>query len=237
VIIFGNINVFDSPIPVHPSAHYTMGGIPCNILGEVLPRLYAVGETACVSVHGANRLGCNSLLELVVFGQIVGRESAKIAIEKNDPTLHKNIANQVAKQKINILQQFFNKSGEKQNLLNIKQQIKLNNEKTIGIFRDKNLLQQGIKTNTLLYLQLKNYSLHNKSLIWNNELTDYFETESLLLNSLAVAYSALQRTESRGSHYRCDFTNINDNFLHHSLVGINIINQEPEFNFSTKQIR
>ena len=128
-------------------------------------------------------------------------------------------------------------SGEKQNLLNIKQQIKLNNEKTIGIFRDKNLLQQGIKTNTLLYLQLKNYSLHNKSLIWNNELTDYFETESLLLNSLAVAYSALQRTESRGSHYRCDFTNINDNFLHHSLVGINIINQEPEFNFSTKQIR
>jgi succinate dehydrogenase/fumarate reductase flavoprotein subunit len=79
---FGNINVFDSPIPVHPSAHYTMGGVPCNILGEVLPCLYAVGETACVSVHGANRLGCNSLLELVVFGQIVGRESAKIAIEK-----------------------------------------------------------------------------------------------------------------------------------------------------------
>ena len=234
---FGNIDVFNSSIPVHPSAHYTMGGIPCNVLGEVLPRLYVVGEAACVSVHGANRLGCNSLLELVVFGRIVGKESAKIAIEKIDSILHKNIANQIADQKIKSLQQLFNKSGEKQNLFSIKQQIKLNNEKTIGIFRDENLLQQGIKTNMLLYLQLKNYSLNNKSLIWNNELTDYFETESLLLNSLAVAYSALQRTESRGSHYRCDFTNINDNFLYHSLVGVDTINKELKFNFGTKKIR
>ena len=234
---FGNIDVFNSSIPVHPSAHYTMGGIPCNVLGEVLPRLYVVGEAACVSVHGANRLGCNSLLELVVFGRIVGKESAKIAIEKIDSILHKNIANQIADQKIKSLQQLFNKSGEKQNLFSIKQQIKLNNEKTIGIFRDENLLQQGIKTNMLLYSQLKNYSLNNKSLIWNNELTDYFETESLLLNSLAVAYSALQRTESRGSHYRCDFTNINDNFLYHSLVGVDTINKELKFNFGTKKIR
>ena len=159
---FGNIDVFNSPIPVHPSAHYTMGGIPCNVLGEVLPGLYTVGETACVSVHGANRLGCNSLLELVVFGQIVGKESAKNAQANTDFSSHKNIAHQLAKQKIESLQQLFTKSGEKQNLANLKQQIKLNNEKTIGIFRNENLLKQGIKTNISLYFQLKNHFLTNK---------------------------------------------------------------------------
>ncbi len=233
---FGNIDVFKSPIPVHPSAHYTMGGIPCNVLGEVVPNLYAVGETACVSVHGANRLGCNSLLELVVFGQIVGKESAKNAQVNANFNSHKNIAHQLAKQKIESLQQLFNKGGEKQNLANLKQQIKLNNEKTIGIFRDENLLKQGIKTNISLYFQLKNHFLTNKSLLWNNELTDYFEIENLLLNSLAVANSALHRTESRGSHYRCDFTSINDAFLHHSLISVNIDNKELKFNFSTKKI-
>ena len=115
--------------------------------------------------------------------------------------------------------------------------MQLNNEKTIGIFRHADLLTEGINCNILLYQQLKNYHLNNKSLLWNNELNDYFEIENLLLNSLAVTYSALQRTESRGSHYRFDFDKTQENFLHHSLVCISTKNHQPQFALSTKKVK
>ena len=235
---FGNIDVFNSPIPVHPSAHYTMGGIPCNTFGEVIDGLFSVGESACISVHGANRLGCNSLLELVVFGQIVGKKAGEIAVAKIDFSQHKNFAHQLATEKISDFTKLFASNKNKEhNLASIKQQMQLNNEKTIGIFRHENLLKEGINCNISLYQQLKNYHLNNKSLLWNNELNDYFEIENLLLNSLAVTYSALQRTESRGSHYRFDFDKTQENFLHHSLVCIRTKNHQPQFALSTKKVR
>jgi succinate dehydrogenase / fumarate reductase flavoprotein subunit len=235
---FGNIDVFNSPIPVSPAAHYTMGGIPCNIFGEVITGLFTVGESACVSVHGANRLGCNSLLELVVFGQIVGKKSAEVAVEKTDFVFYKNVAYKLATEKIAIFENLFiDRKNTENNLNNLKKQMQLNNEKSIGIFRNETLLKEGINQNILLYQQLKNHKISNKSLFWNNEINNYFETENLLLNSLAVAYSALQRIESRGSHYRFDFPNTNSEFLHHSLISIKNQNHQPIFIFNTKKVR
>ncbi len=223
-------------IAIAPSAHYVMGGVPCNIDCEVIEGLFAVGEVACLSVHGANRLGCNSLLDLIVFGKICGeRTASKILQEKNPPSqgdldlnYHK-IAINIAENKIQKLAKIFENNQQNNHqkisqeifLSSLKNQLLENNEKCLGVFRNQQNLELGLQQTKEIYQKLRKIKIKNHQLIFNEELIEYLELENLILNSLAVYYSAINRTESRGAHYRDDFKNRDDkNFLAHSMVKI-----------------
>ncbi len=248
---FARLDAKKDLIPVSPSAHYTMGGIPANLDCVVLDGekevvgLMAIGEAACVSVHGANRLGCNSLLDLIVFGKIAGEKSA----EKVVPKIGNNfsgLAQKIAAEKIQKLKLLWEPKAPQtplieglfnRNLVDLKNKLQSNNEKNLSVFRDEKLLEIGLNETQNLFKIFKNYQIKNKSLIWNEELIAYLELKNLFLNSLAANFSALNRRESRGAHYRSDFRNRDDvNFLAHSLVKINSAS-ENELEFSLKAVR
>ena len=208
-----------------------------------------VGEAVCLSVHGANRLGCNSLLDLIVFGKICGEKIAEKILQNNN---QKNIISsqiiekkilKFAENKINKLAKIFQEktelSYENQGLkednlhenfisnlnlsncdINFLKQLLLDiNEKCLAVFRNQELLEEGLYKTKEIYRKLKTITIKNSQLIFNEELISYLELENLILNSLAVYYSAINRRESRGSHYRSDFKNRDDvNFLAHSIV-------------------
>lgn len=210
-------------IAVSPSAHYTMGGIPCDPNGKVIDGLYAVGEVACLSVHGANRLGCNSLLDLIVFGKIAGQKIAENyqAFQINKSEINIKL---LVQKKLDQFYQLFeinNSSNSTNEIISIKKTLKKINEKSIGIYRNKNNLENGFDQIIKLYKQFKKLKISNNHLIWNEELINYFEVQNLILNSIVVHYSAINRCESRGSHYRDDFNLRDDiNFLAHSMTRI-----------------
>jgi succinate dehydrogenase / fumarate reductase flavoprotein subunit len=220
------IDVKKYPIKVAPTAHYTMGGISTNIDCEVIDfnenitkGLMAIGEAACVSVHGANRLGCNSLLDLIVFGEISGKNAAKNILQINFANNSKNIDEIILK-----FSKLFDDKADNENfsLSEMKENLQNINEKHLGVFRNEYLLETGFsKLKELLY-NFKKYNLKNKSLLFNDELISYLELENLLLNSIVATYCALLRQESRGAHYRQDFELKDDeNWRFHSLVKIN----------------
>ncbi len=237
---FARLDVRKDLIPVAPSAHYTMGGIPTNLNcivvddeGEI-DGLMAVGEAACLSVHGANRLGCNSLLDLIVFGKIAGKNAAKKSAHKNH-----NLVQNLALKKITELQKIFaEKSGSEQLKLSfLKSELQANNEKNLAVFREEKMLKLGLRKTEEIFAIFKNYRIQNFSLIWNEDLVEYFELKNLLLNSLAANFSALNRLESRGSHYRSDFLQRDDkNFAKHSLVKFNEA-AENKLEFLLKEVR
>ncbi len=268
---FARLDVKKDLIPVAPSAHYSMGGIPTNLDCVVLngenevKGLMAVGEAACVSVHGANRLGCNSLLDLIVFGKIAGEKAAAKIGEK-----FVGVAEKIAVGKVENLRNIFGASAwtpsfdgvtmreatvptptivtpsnygvhadakSDLSLAQLKRQLQENNEKNLGVFRDEELLKIGLAKTLELFKIFKNYKITNKSLIWNDELVSYFELKNLFLNSLAANFSALNRRESRGAHYRSDFLQRDDqNFCAHSLVKMSGL-AESFLEFSTKPVR
>ena len=260
---FARLDAKKDLIPVSPSAHYTMGGIPTNLDCMVLDGekevagLMAIGEAACVSVHGANRLGCNSLLDLIVFGKIAGAKSAEKVVQKIENNFS-GLAQKIAVEKIKKLKNLFtdektlnqvhddakrnlnsssNSSHQDFSLSKLKFELQSNNEKNLSVFRDEKLLEIGLNETQKLFQIFKNYQIKNKSLIWNEELIAYLELKNLFLNSLAANFSALNRRESRGAHYRSDFKNRDDiNFLAHSLVKINEAS-ENELEFSLKAVR
>jgi succinate dehydrogenase / fumarate reductase flavoprotein subunit len=222
-------------IAIAPSAHYVMGGVPCNIDCEVIEGLFAVGEVACLSVHGANRLGCNSLLDLIVFGKISGEKIAlKILQSKNLQNLssqqnqhqnHDKIAIKIAENKIQKLAKIFENYQENDHqeisICILKNQLLEINEKCLGVFRNQKNLELGLQETKEIYQKLRKIKIKNQQLIFNEELINYLEMENLILNSLAVYYSAINRMESRGAHYRDDFKKRDDqNFLAHSMVKI-----------------
>jgi succinate dehydrogenase / fumarate reductase flavoprotein subunit len=243
---FARIDVKKDLIPVAPSAHYSMGGIPTDLDCVVIDGLMAVGEAACVSVHGANRLGCNSLLDLIVFGKIAGKKAAE-KITKNFAGKAEEIAVGKVKKILVILDPQGRGSheskapeilepfqGSRMTLNEIKKSLQQNNEKNLGVFRDAELLKAGLATTQSLFEIFKNHKISNKNLVWNEELIEYFELKNLFLNSLAANFAALNRRESRGAHYRKDFLERDDqNFAAHSLVKIT----ENQLEFSLKPVR
>ena len=247
---FAQLNVKKDLIPVSPSAHYTMGGIPANLDSIVLnykngvekevDGLMVIGEAACLSVHGANRLGCNSLLDLVVFGKISGKKAAEIIKDKTNKNSAK--INEIANKKVKSLQAIFevsedDLSRQEIDLFLIKKSLQENNEKNLGVFRSQDLLELGFVKTKELFDVFKNYRVKNKNLLWNEELINYLELENLLLNSLAVGFLALMRKESRGAHYRSDYKERNDKeFLCHSLVKLLDLNKYS-LEFSTKLVQ
>jgi succinate dehydrogenase / fumarate reductase flavoprotein subunit len=226
--IFSGVDVTKQPIPVQPTVHYNMGGIPCNYHGEVLrpqagdsenvvPGLMAVGEAACVSVHGANRLGSNSLLDLVVFGREAARRCAEIV---KPGTSHKPLAKDAAELAISRLDRLRNAQGSRPTA-----EIRLEMQKTMqldaAVFRTGQSLQEGIVKVTRTFESFADVRVSDRSLIWNTDLVETLELENLLQQATATIHSAANRQESRGAQAREDFPKRDDeSWMKHTLVWV-----------------
>ncbi len=211
-----------TPIPVAPTCHYMMGGVPTDVEGRVLadgraklfPGLYAAGECACVSVHGANRLGTNSLVELVVFGRRAGIDIAKYAEENDLPSLPSD-SEQAISQEIKSL---LTATGSEK-IASIRDAMQRIMSDKVNVFRDEDGLTLALNKIRQLKSRYRNLNLSNSGKAFNYELEDAFELDSMLKTAETIAFAALKRKDSRGSHYRSDFPDRDDsNWLKHSLV-------------------
>jgi succinate dehydrogenase / fumarate reductase, flavoprotein subunit len=216
---FAGLDPIDDPIPVQPGQHYSMGGIDVDINGATpLPGLYAAGECACISVHGANRLGGNSLLETVVFGRLVADTIIEKLKNLPDPEVEPvKAAVQAVDTKIEeILQRT---GGE--NLFTIKDTLTETMFNKFGIFRHDQKMQEGLKKIKKIQGKFSQVSPNNKERAVNQALIRFFELEGMLLLAEAVATGAIAREESRGSHKRIDYPKRDDSaFLKHTIVSM-----------------
>jgi succinate dehydrogenase / fumarate reductase flavoprotein subunit len=226
--IFAGVDVTREPIPVQPTVHYNMGGIPCNYHGEVVrPKdrdpdsvvagLMAVGEAACVSVHGANRLGSNSLLDLVIFG----REAARRCVTLITPgSAHKPLAADAGAGALERLERLRTANGTR-STASIRLEMQKVMQLDAAVFRTGESLAQGIERLGQTFASFADVHVSDRSLIWNTDLIETLELENLLLQATATIHSAANRTESRGAHAREDFPQRDDvNWLKHTLVWI-----------------
>jgi succinate dehydrogenase / fumarate reductase flavoprotein subunit len=213
------------PIPIQPTAHYAMGGIPTDKFGQVvidekntvMPGLFAAGETACVSVHGANRLGTNSLVDIVVFGKYSGLRAAKYANGvdfmplPNDPTAYVQ----------EILDQFHNASG-KEKVARIGRDLRAEMFDNVGVFRTQESLEHAVEKVKELRERFQQVKVVDSGKVYNMEMMQAWELGNMLDLALVTAESALARTESRGGHARDDFPARDDaNWLKHTLAWLN----------------
>ncbi|MDH5184019.1 MAG: succinate dehydrogenase flavoprotein subunit [Gammaproteobacteria bacterium] len=225
---FMNIDLAHEPVPVFPTAHYTMGGIPTNRYGQVvapmgntpeeeIPGLYAVGECACVSVHGANRLGGNSLLDIVVFGRAAGNHMIEY-LRKN--RYHKGIDESSIEQAVNRLQRW-ERSGDGESIPDLKREMQQIMETYCGVFRTEDVLQEGVEKMLALEKRLENAVLTDHSMVFNTARIEALEMQNLMAVALATVHSALNRKESRGAHSRIDYTERDDvHWMKHSLYSM-----------------
>jgi succinate dehydrogenase / fumarate reductase flavoprotein subunit len=217
---FLKIDPTKQPIPVVPSVHYTMGGIPTNRFCEVLngdvavEGLMAIGEAACVSVHGANRLGCNSLLDIIVFGKAAIDRVEELSIKGRGHKLIKAAEGKSLEHLTKLLGNSGNKSSH-----DLQIELKNTMSEYAGMFRNEDVLVKGCEKIKQLVKSLEDIELSDKSLIWNNELLEALELENLALQGLVTIECALNRSESRGSHFREDYPVRNDKkWLKHSIA-------------------
>ncbi|CCQ52165.1 Succinate dehydrogenase flavoprotein subunit [Crocosphaera watsonii WH 8502] len=210
------------PMPVRPTAHYCMGGIPVNTQGRVrlsgdrlTEGFFAAGECACVSVHGANRLGSNSLLECVVYGKITGENIAYYVKDRKFSDLDEEAYLQEARQRISGL---LNKGGSIR-IGALRQQFQDSMAEHCGVFRTEELMQEGIEKIQQFKARYDNIYLDDKESCWNTELIEAMELRSIMVVGEMILTSALNRKESRGAHSREDYTKRDDpNFLKHTLA-------------------
>jgi succinate dehydrogenase / fumarate reductase flavoprotein subunit len=220
--IFAGVDVNREPIPVLPTVHYNMGGIPCNYHGEVVKDsndtvvagLMAVGEAACVSVHGANRLGSNSLLDLVVFGREAARHCATVV---KPGQAHKALPAAGCELALSRLDRLRNADGERPTS-QIRLEMQRIMQRDAAVFRTAVTLQEGVGKLAGTFASFSKVKVSDRSLVWNTDLIETLELENLLLQATATIVSAENRHESRGAHAREDFPARDDvNFLKHSL--------------------
>lgn len=216
---YENIDPAKEMIPVRPVVHYMMGGIDTNIHGATtLDGLYAAGETACVSINGANRLGSNSLTELLVFGARAGRAAAEFASEQKEfsPSLEA-LATDEGKR---IEKAFFSGDGSNsESISSIREEMHQSMEAGAGIYRSEDSLRKSQETINRLQERLQKVSIQDKSYTFNTELISALELSCMLDIAETIIQSALERTESRGSHQRRDYPERDDkNFLVHSMA-------------------
>jgi len=222
--IFAGVDVTKSPIPVIPTVHYNMGGIPTNFHGEVITLiqgeektvqgLMAVGEAACVSVHGANRLGSNSLIDLVVFG--------KAAADRINDTTSKNETNNNIPQSIidEVISRFDktkNSEGDT-STSELRSRMQKVMQKHCAVFRDDKIMSEGSKLIEEIWLGSTDIKIKDKSMIWNTDLLETLEYKNLIEQAVVTMNSALNRKESRGAHAREDYKERDDkNWMKHTL--------------------
>ena len=207
------------PIPVRPVVHYMMGGIDTNIdCSTILPGLFAAGECACVSINGANRLGSNSLTEILVYGARAGQAAAVFAAEHSEINLEV-LEKQGADEYKRISRDFLQKDGGSERIATLRKEIHQVMEQSVGIFRSESGLKEACNKIEELKDRFSSILIEDKSLNFNTELTSALELENMIDVAESIIFSALSRRESRGSHQRTDFLNRDDeNFLRHSLA-------------------
>ncbi|MBB27863.1 MAG: fumarate reductase (quinol) flavoprotein subunit [Gemmatimonadetes bacterium] len=213
------IDPVKEPIPVRPVVHYMMGGVHTDINGSTpIAGLYAAGEAACVSMNGANRLGSNSLSELLVFGARAGKSAAAFALEQDIPSV--SVLEALAQDEQQKIESRFAKSGERtEKIATIRQEMQNTMEQGAGIFRKEEDLKKTCETIRELKERYQNVGLDDQSSVYNTEITTALELGYTLDVAETLAHSALLREESRGSHSRSDFEKRDDErYLKHSLA-------------------
>ncbi|MBT8098617.1 MAG: FAD-binding protein, partial [Gammaproteobacteria bacterium] len=236
--IFAGVDVNREPIPVLPTVHYNMGGIPANYKGEVVtlkdgdpesvvPGLMAVGEAACVSVHGANRLGSNSLLDLVVFGRAAAHH---IAETMTPDARHKPLPSDAGQDSVARIDKLRNANGSRPTAeIRLEMQRVMQNH--AAVFRTGEVLNQGVDSLRKTFKSFADVRVADRSMIWNTDLIETMELENLLLNATATMESAANRLESRGAHAREDYPDRDDErWMKHSLSWVDD-NGKVKFNF------
>ena len=226
-ITFLGIDPAEAPIPVFPTAHYTMGGIPTNRFGQVVvpvkdtpeepvAGLYAAGECACVSVHGGNRLGGNSLLDILVFGRAAANHIIDYLKEhKYHRAADEEAVNRIVA-KIKRYDQPANAASE--TVANLRKELKQTMEEHCSVFRNREILKEGVDKIEQLVERMKNVRIDDQSFTFNTAKVEAFELENLMACALAAIHSAYAREESRGAHSRTDFTERDDkSWMRHSL--------------------
>jgi fumarate reductase flavoprotein subunit len=213
------IDPVHEPIPVRPVVHYMMGGVHTDINGAMpIPGLFAAGEAACVSLNGANRLGSNSLSECLVFGTRAGRSAAAYAAEAEAPRPG-TLRNMAHDEQNRIEAKYFRPQNRSERIADIRSEMQSAMEQGVGIYRTQEKLKETCETLRKLKERYDTVGLDDRSGVFNTELITALELGYMLDVSEAVAHSALQREESRGSHARLDFEMRNDeHYLQHSLA-------------------
>ncbi len=223
--IFAGVDLTRQPLPVTPTVHYNMGGIPCNYHGEVVtlrdgnpdavvPGLFAVGEAACVSVHGANRLGSNSLIDLVVFGRATGFRIGEL-VKPNSK--HGTAVKEADDKAVSRLDRYRHAKGGSPTA-EVRLDMQRTMQKHCAVFRDTELLAEGRTHIDQVYGRLADVNVTDRSLIWNTDLVETLELDNLVPQAVVTMHSAANRQESRGAHMHEDFPNRDDaNWMKHTI--------------------